>query len=295
MRKFAVPRLVILGSIGFISLRVIGGAIAFPFPQPAANAPTSIAASNTSGLIWPTQGFISQGFHTYHEGIDISGSIGVPVVAAATGEVIKAGWDDWGLGNAIEIKHPDGSQTVYGHNHRLFVSKGDVVRQGEVIAEMGSSGNSTGPHLHFEVYPNGRDPINPLASLPSLVAGKIPSQQSIAVAPGRPASVAPELTTPVPFTATAVRATGICSNETLVTGETAKFRVNICRENGQLFYVGQSKQNPNDSMRIPARNIGGGRYRADNGSYSYYVTQNRLEVLRYGRRIRVENLSNRGS
>ena len=121
----------------------------------------------SSSLIWPTQGIISKSFSTDHEGIDIAGASGTPIVAAASGKVIKAGWDDWGLGNTIEIQHPDNSVTVYGHNRRLLVSKGTEVSQSQVIAQMGSTGNSTGPHLHFEVHPNRRAVVNPLRFLPS--------------------------------------------------------------------------------------------------------------------------------
>ena len=67
-----------------------------------------------SSLIWPTQGIFSQGFRKYeHEGIDIAGAKGTPILAAAAGTVVKAGWDNWGLGNFLEIKHLNGSVTVY--------------------------------------------------------------------------------------------------------------------------------------------------------------------------------------
>lgn len=142
-------------------------------PTPISN-PNPIFSPN---LIWPTRGYISQGFRQYrHEGIDIAGAAGTPIVAAAAGNVVKAGWDEWGLGNAIEIRHPNGSVTVYGHNRRLLVSKGQQVKQGQIIAEMGSTGNSTAPHLHFEYYPNGRLAVNPMSFLGTSTANKIPSQ-----------------------------------------------------------------------------------------------------------------------
>jgi lipoprotein NlpD len=128
-----------------------------------------VGVSLTPQFIWPTQGVISQGFDQYqHEGIDIAGPAGTPILAAASGVVLKAGWDHWGLGNAIEIQHFDDSVTIYGHNRRLLVSQGQRVEQGEMIAEMGSTGNSSGPHLHFEVYPHGRLPADPMPLLASM-------------------------------------------------------------------------------------------------------------------------------
>jgi lipoprotein NlpD len=249
--------------------------------------------NNSPQFIWPTQGFISQGFHTFHEGIDISGAFGVPIVAAGSGEVIFAGQDDWGLGLTIQIRHSNGSVTVYGHNQRLLVRKGQQVSQGQMIAEMGSTGNSKGPHLHFEVHPNGQvlsGAVNPLPFLPPLVAGKIPPLRPVAVAPTQPKPVAPESVTPAPVTSDSVRTEGSCKEEAVIVGETANFRVKICRENGKLFYFGQSKQNPKVSVWLPARDTGGGRYRADNGKYSYYVSHHRVDVWQNGRQIRSERL-----
>lgn len=149
---------------------------------------------NQNSLIWPTQGRISQNYHNSHFGIDITAPLGTPIVAAQTGEVVFAGWDIWGLGNALKIKHADGTVTVYGHNQRLLVRSGQQVSQGQIIAQMGSTGNSTGPHLHFEVVQctsgnkslksagstsqacgnNTWDWVNPMASLPSGVASATP-------------------------------------------------------------------------------------------------------------------------
>ncbi|MEA5469677.1 M23 family metallopeptidase [Spirulina sp. 06S082] len=107
-------------------------------------------------FIQPTEGELSQGFHLYHEGIDLANKIGTPIIAAAEGEVIFSGWDEWGLGKLVKIRHKDGSTTVYGHNRELLVQKGEWVKQGQEIAKMGSSGNSTGPHLHFEIRIQGK-------------------------------------------------------------------------------------------------------------------------------------------
>nr|WP_263013042.1 M23 family metallopeptidase [Ancylothrix sp. D3o] len=100
-----------------------------------------------------------------HAGIDIAGPIGTPIVAAGGGIVTFAGWDEGGYGNLVEIQHPDGSITRYAHNNRILVREGQQVEGGQQIAEMGSTGNSTGPHLHFEIHPQGKGAENPLAYL----------------------------------------------------------------------------------------------------------------------------------
>jgi YD repeat-containing protein len=101
-----------------------------------------------------------------HSGIDIAAPIGTPIMAAAGGVVITAGWNDGGYGNLVEIRHPDGSVTLYAHNDRILVREGQQVAQGEQVSEMGTTGFSTGPHLHFEVHPNGAGAVNPIAMLP---------------------------------------------------------------------------------------------------------------------------------
>jgi murein DD-endopeptidase MepM/ murein hydrolase activator NlpD len=123
-----------------------------------------------TGFIWPTRGVLTSGFGWRwgrpHRGIDIAGPVGTPIVAAAAGEVISSGWNSGGYGNLVKLRHPDGSTTLYAHNSRLLVRRGQTVQQGEPIAQMGSSGFSTGPHLHFEVHPSGRGAVNPMAFLP---------------------------------------------------------------------------------------------------------------------------------
>ncbi|XTZ19813.1 MAG: M23 family metallopeptidase [cyanobacterium endosymbiont of Rhopalodia fuxianensis] len=124
----------------------------------------------STGYIWPTQGRMTSGFGirygNMHEGIDIAGPMGTPVFAAATGIVISAGWNSQGYGILVKLRHPDGSISFYGHNRRLLVRRGQQVEQGQQIAEMGSTGNSTGPHLHFEIHPKGRTAVDPIAFLP---------------------------------------------------------------------------------------------------------------------------------
>ena len=123
------------------------------------------------GYIWPAQGTLTSGYGwrwgRMHAGIDIAAAIGTPIFAAASGVVTYAGWDDSGYGNLVEIKHPDGSITLYAHNNRILVREGQQVEVGQQISEMGSTGNSTGPHLHFEIHPRGRGAENPLAYLPN--------------------------------------------------------------------------------------------------------------------------------
>ncbi|WP_392531801.1 M23 family metallopeptidase [Nostoc sp. C117] len=296
MKKHSIDRYRTCGLIGLISLTVVLSTTTSALTQLARNSliqPNPIATTN---LIWPTQGFISQGFRKYqHEGIDIAGTSGTPIVAAASGTVVKAGWDNWGLGNAITIKHPDGSITVYGHNRRLLVSKGQQVIQGQIIAEMGSTGNSTAPHLHFEVHSDGRiavDPLRVLASSDANVASNSRVEQvgntnhSVLIS-----SVGKQVSTSQPIAigfATLNANTG-CNGITVIEGETAKIRVKVCEENGHLFYIGQMKQDPSQPIKIPALNIGKGRYQADSGSFSYLVTPKKVEVWRNGNRIRSES------
>jgi murein DD-endopeptidase MepM/ murein hydrolase activator NlpD len=98
-----------------------------------------------------------------HEGIDIAVPTGTPVAAAASGTVITAGWLG-GYGNLVVIDHGNGLATAYGHNSGLAVGVGQSVAQGQVIAYSGSTGHSTGPHVHFEVRVNG-SPVDPLGYL----------------------------------------------------------------------------------------------------------------------------------
>jgi murein DD-endopeptidase MepM/ murein hydrolase activator NlpD len=101
-----------------------------------------------------------------HRGIDIAAPIGTPIVASAPGVVVRSGWNSGGYGKLVEIKHGDGSFTRYAHNSRLRVQAGQPVEQGQLIAEMGSTGFSTGPHSHFEIHPGGKSAVNPIALLP---------------------------------------------------------------------------------------------------------------------------------
>lgn len=140
------------------------------------NFAASVTGSNTrTPSIWPTTGVITSDFgirvdpvyggQSYHEGIDIADDYGTQVVATAAGTVTFAGPTDGGYGNLVEIDHGNGIVTRYGHNSVVLVSPGQQVRQGDVISLMGSTGKSTGSHLHYEVDVNGT-PVDPIVFLP---------------------------------------------------------------------------------------------------------------------------------
>jgi murein DD-endopeptidase MepM/ murein hydrolase activator NlpD len=101
------------------------------------------------------------GEEAYHKGVDFAGSTGASVMAVAAGVVTWAG-NRTGYGNMVEINHGDGYVTRYAHNEKTLVSVGQTVKRGDPVALMGSTGRSTGPHVHFEVLRNGRQ-VNPLS------------------------------------------------------------------------------------------------------------------------------------
>jgi murein DD-endopeptidase MepM/ murein hydrolase activator NlpD len=116
-------------------------------------------------FVMPTRGVWTSGFGyrwgALHGGIDIANSIGTPIMAASDGVVIDAG-PTAGYGAWVKLRHPDGTVTLYGHVNTWLVSKGQRVMAGDQIATIGNRGNSTGPHLHFEVLLNGSDRVNPV-------------------------------------------------------------------------------------------------------------------------------------
>ena len=117
--------------------------------------------------MWPVNGTLTSGFGPrwgrMHEGIDIAGGSGTPIAAAAAGTVIVAGWNG-GYGNLVVVDHGGGISTAYAHMSSIAVSVGQSVGQGTVVGGMGTTGHSTGVHLHFEVRVNGAA-VNPLAYL----------------------------------------------------------------------------------------------------------------------------------
>jgi murein DD-endopeptidase MepM/ murein hydrolase activator NlpD len=138
----------------------------------AERAKAGLTAHGSGVLIWPLQGRITSPFGAIrrwgggyrHTGIDIAAPYGSPIAAADHGEVIFAGWWD-GYGKAVVIDHGRGRSTVYAHLSRIYVQVGNVVAKGQTIGLAGSTGYSTGPHLHFEVRINGV-PVNPIRFLP---------------------------------------------------------------------------------------------------------------------------------
>ena len=133
----------------------------------------SYVAGGSGAMIWPLNGPITSEFgwrthpifgtQRYHSGLDIGGDYGLPIAAAASGTVIHAGWIS-GYGYTVIIDHGGGITTLYGHNESLLVGEGESVSQGQTIAMCGSTGNSTGPHCHFEVRENG-EPVSPYSYL----------------------------------------------------------------------------------------------------------------------------------
>ena len=128
---------------------------------PPAGAPSS------AGFVWPARGVLTSHFGwrwgRVHEGIDVANGVGTPIVAAASGTVIIAGWQG-GYGNMVVVSHGNNVTTGYAHLSSIGVGVGQTVGQGSVIGGMGSTGNSTGSHLHFEVRLGGRA-VNPLGYL----------------------------------------------------------------------------------------------------------------------------------
>lgn len=131
---------------------------------------TSGTGGDMGNLIWPIQGAsMSSGFgyrwNRFHEGVDLIAPIGTPIHGAASGEVIYSGNKIKGYGNMVVVKHSANIATVYAHNKINLVKKGQQIKKGQRIAELGNSGKSTGAHLHFEVR-QGSKPIDPTLMLP---------------------------------------------------------------------------------------------------------------------------------
>ncbi len=116
-------------------------------------------------FVFPTQGIPTSGFGVrwgaLHAGIDIANSIGTPILAVADGVVIDAG-PTAGYGMWVKLRHADGTVTLYGHINTTEVTTGERVMAGDLIATMGNTGNSTGPHLHLEVQLNGTERVDPV-------------------------------------------------------------------------------------------------------------------------------------
>jgi murein DD-endopeptidase MepM/ murein hydrolase activator NlpD len=122
-----------------------------PIPAPAPARP----AAPTGRFSWPTRGVITTYFSSWHPGIDIAAPTGTAISAADGGTVTFTGWDNSGYGYRIVINHGNGYSTTYNHLSSIGVRTGQSVGKGQYIAGMGSTGRSTGPHLHFEILRNG--------------------------------------------------------------------------------------------------------------------------------------------
>ncbi len=130
----------------------------------SAGAVTVNALPQAGLFIWPCNGVITQYFSQYHLAIDIGNREGTPIYAAAAGTVTLAGWYGT-MGNTVRISHAGGYETLYGHMSKVLVQVGQVVKQGEQIGLMGSTGRSTGPHTHFIIH-RGGGAVNPIRYLP---------------------------------------------------------------------------------------------------------------------------------
>ena len=168
-----------------------GGAV---LPPEAAELPEGAEETVSSvGFVWPLQGVLTSPFGPrdgrMHEGIDIGGATGQPVVASAAGTVLLARYYS-GYGNAVIVDHGEGVTTLYGHLNGFGVMEGDRVSQGQLIGVVGSTGHSTGPHLHFEIRVAGV-PLDPLPFLPGGTMYLLPPQgvtedaeETVATEPG---------------------------------------------------------------------------------------------------------------
>src|SRR3989344_1645325 len=142
-------------------------------PEKPKAAPTQyLAAQNipvadlgTAQFAWPASGLMAQYFSWYHPGLDISNTAGGPIRASDSGTVTVAGWpDNFGYGNRVVLDHGNGYTTLYAHMSAIYVSPGQKISKGEVLGAMGSTGRSTGTHLHIEIRRDGVA-LNPLGIL----------------------------------------------------------------------------------------------------------------------------------
>ena len=137
-------------------------------PAQAPAAPVQVPSASGS-LLWPMQGVISQGYwvaqYASHRAIDIAAPTGTPIYAAENGVVTHVQWNLWPYGTMVMVTHDNGMKTLYAHMSALNVANGQTVSKGDQLGACGSTGRSTGPHVHFEVIRNGAQ-VNPLLYLP---------------------------------------------------------------------------------------------------------------------------------
>lgn len=132
----------------------------------------NVSTADASGFQWPVGRFVITSYYgvrgayqRFHTGVDLAAPTGTPIYASKAGQVDVAGWSSWGYGIHVILDHGSGVETLYGHMSRLAVRSGQYVDRGELIGYVGSTGWSTGPHLHFEVRIGGAT-RNPMAYLP---------------------------------------------------------------------------------------------------------------------------------
>lgn len=147
---------------------VIPGGVApevyVPVAPRVVGAPGSLFSGGTGRFMWPAGGVITQYFSWYHGGDDIAAPSGTPIVAADSGRITTVQYLNYGYGYNIIVDHGNGYRTLYAHLSRIDVTEGQSVARGERIGLMGSTGRSTGPHLHFEIFQGGVR-VNPLGLL----------------------------------------------------------------------------------------------------------------------------------
>jgi len=132
--------------------------ISYPVVEEIVRGTKQVPAMGSGKLVWPVKGTVTSYFGwrwgSFHQGVDIGADRGAPILAADSGMVSFAGWNG-GYGYLVKISHGGGMETWYAHLSKMAVSVGDEVERGQVIGYVGSTGNSTGPHLHFEVHVDG--------------------------------------------------------------------------------------------------------------------------------------------
>jgi murein DD-endopeptidase MepM/ murein hydrolase activator NlpD len=164
-----------------------------PAKQGASQPLTGVPEQYAGSLRWPLDAYIvssefGERWGKMHKGMDMAADAGEPVYAIAAGEVIYAGDGLRGYGNVVILRHDRKTSSLYAHNSELKVKQGDQVAQGTLIALLGSTGHSTGPHVHFEIR-DGDTAVNPRAVLPKPKVAEVPADVPLEDAPaGRLAS-----------------------------------------------------------------------------------------------------------
>jgi hypothetical protein len=143
------------------SSSVTGSGVGGPVSTEAVSVPPDWPYGSGQ-FAWPVYGWLTQDYHLGHRAIDVAAPLGTPVTAADRGVVVRAGWSDIGYGLFVVIDHNIDYLTLYAHLSEIDVIEGQIVAQGQQIGKVGSTGNSTGPHLHFEIRDFGRltDPLH---------------------------------------------------------------------------------------------------------------------------------------